>query len=263
MISAGGVGGIGYQKRMLLSVVLPTTQQAHRLRHTISGLRTLQALLPYPIEVVVADTGSTDGTPEQCEEAGFRVLRLSRGGYGTAVRVGMTAARGVYRLLIDSEWSIPPEQLQLLLPPALTGFDVAVASRHVTGAARLDEPLSSLVVSRTFNQAVRAIVLPDHSDTQLAYKCFRAEAARALFSRCREDSEAIHVEALALSRIFGLDVVEVPVDWTFSPILRQTAAQAPAMLTALLRIRARIIAGRYEPLQVSNPADEDAPGWYI
>lgn len=248
---------------MLLSVVLPATQLAHRLRHTISGIRTLRALLPYPIEVVVADTGSTDGTPERCEEAGFRVLRLDSGGYGAAVRVGMTAARGMYRLLIDSEWSIPPEQLQLLLPPAQTGFDIAVASRSASGATRSGEPLSSYAVSRAFNHAVRAVVLPEFSDTQLAYRCFRAEVACALFSRCREDSAAIHVEALALARIFGLDVVEVPVDWTFGPSLRPAALEAPALLAALVRIRARLITGRYAPLQVNNPADESTPGWYL
>lgn len=248
---------------MLLSVVLPATQLAHRLRHTISGLRALQSMLPYPIEVVVADTGSTDGTPELCEEAGYRVLRLDSGGYGAAVRVGMTAARGRYRLLIDSEWSIPPEQLQLLLPPALTGFDVAVASRSVPGAARIGEPFSSYAISRAFNHAVRAVVLPEFADTQLTYRCFRAEVASALFSRCREDNAAIHVEALALARIFGLDVVEVPVDWTFAPTLRPFALEAPALLAALLRIRMRLITGRYEPLQGGNPADQPPSGWYL
>jgi dolichyl-phosphate beta-glucosyltransferase len=248
---------------MLLSVVLPTTQQAHRMRHTIRGIRHLQALLPYPIEVVVADTGSTDGTPELCEDAGFRVLRLDTGGYGAAVRIGMTAARGTYRMLIDCDWSVPPEQLQLLLPPAQTGFDVAIGSRHAPGAVRIGEPLSSYAFSRTFNRFVRALVLPDFADTQLPYRCFRAEAAHALFNRCREDSAAIHVEALVLARVFGLDIVEVPFDWTFSPSLRQPVVEAPGLLAALMRIRARLATGRYEPLQVTNPADETAPGWYL
>lgn len=248
---------------MLLSVVIPTTQQAHMLRQTISGVRTLQGLLPYPIEVLAADTGSTDGTPELCEEAGFRVLRLDSGGYGTAVRTGMLAARGVYRMLIDGDWSIPPEQLQFFLPPALSQFDVAVGSRHIRGSIRINEPFSSYALSRTFNRAVRALVLPDYADTQLAYRCFRAEAARALFSRCQEDSAAIHVEALALARIFQLDVVEVPVDWQFSPSLRSPMVEGATLVTALLRIRARLISGRYAPLQVNHPADDTYPSWYL
>jgi dolichyl-phosphate beta-glucosyltransferase len=233
------------------------------LRQTIAGVRTLQSLLPYPIEVVVADTGSTDGTPELCEAAGFRVLRLDSGGYGAAVRAGMMAARGVYRMLIDGDWSIPPEQLQLFLPPALNQFDVAVGSRHIRGSIRIDEPFSSYVLSRAFNRTVRALVLPEYVDTQLPYRCFRAEAARALFSRCQEDSAAIHVEALALARIFRLDVVEIPVDWSFSPSLRSPVVEGAALTSSLLRIRARLIAGRYAPLQVNHPTDDTYPSWYL
>ena len=247
---------------MLLSVVLPTSQQAHRMRHTLAGIRTLQATLPYPIEILVVDSGSTDGTPDIAEDAGLRVLRLESVGIGGAVRAGMLAARGVYRLLIDGDWTLPPEQLQLLLPPALTGADVAVASRHVPGAVRINEPLSSYVASRAFNRVVRALVLPDFADTQLSYRCFRAEAARALFSRCREAGAAIHVEALALARVFGLHVAEVPVDWTFSP--RQSVPpllEGPALLAAVARIRARLTAGRYAPLQINNPAQPLSPVW--
>ncbi|MEL6349266.1 MAG: glycosyltransferase, partial [Myxococcota bacterium] len=209
---------------MLLSVVLPTFQQAHRLQHTFSGLRTLRRLLPYPLEVVVVDRGSTDGTAERCEAAGFRVLRLRAGGFGAAIRAGMLAARGIYRALIDGDWSIPPEQMLMLLPPVQTGFDVTIASRHAKGAVRINQPLSAYAISRVFNRLVRSLVLPDHADTQLSFKCFRAEAARALFSRCREDNAVIHVEALALAKVFGLNVVEVPVDWTFPPRMGSTIA---------------------------------------
>lgn len=248
---------------MLLSVVIPTFQQAHRMRHTLAGIQQLRALLPYPIEVIAVDTGSTDGTPEICEKAGLDVIRLESGRYGAAVRTGMLTACGAYRLLIDVEWSIPPEQLMLFLPPIIRDVDVALGSRHTYGSVRIGEPLSSFVLSRAFHHAVRNLVLPDHTDTQLAYRCFRAEAAHVLFSRCREDSVAIHIEALTLARVFGMETIEVPVDWRFVPSIRAPLLEAPALVAALLRIRTRLVTGRYAPLQVVNPTDDQAPGWYL
>ncbi len=249
---------------MLLSVVLPTHQQAHRLRHTFDGLRKIHRLLPYPVEVIIADAGSTDGTPELCEEAGYRVLHLDDSGQGAAIRAGMLAASGIYRVLIDSDWSIPPEHLQLLLPPVLTGFDISIASRHMPGAVRVNEPLSSYAFGRAFNRAVQSLVLPDLTDTQFAYKCFRAETARALFSRTRESGSAVHVEVLALARMFGLDIVEVPVDWTFHPALHSSPLlEAPALLAALVRIRGRLTAGRYAPLQMSGSVEVEERSWSL
>lgn len=246
---------------MLLSVVIPTFQQAHRLRQTIAGIRALERVLPYPIEILISDAGSTDGTPELCEEAGLRVLRVE-GGIGCAIRTGMLSAVGIYRILIDDAWSIPPEQLQMLLPPVQTGFDITIASRYVSGAVRLNEPLASYAMGRMFNRVVQTLVLPGLSDTQLGYKCFRAEAARALFSRTREDNSAIHVEVLALAQMFGLNIVEVPVDWTFQPLQRiSVLLDGPAMMTALVRIRTRLSAGRYAPLQMGHAPEHEAPVW--
>ncbi|MDG1480912.1 MAG: glycosyltransferase [Myxococcota bacterium] len=248
---------------MLLSVVIPTFQQAHRLRQTIAGTRALENVLPYPIEILVVDAGSTDGTPELCEEAGLRVLRIE-GGIGCAIRTGMLSAVGVYRLLIDDAWSVPPEQLQMLLPPVQTGFDITLASRYIPGSVRLNEPLASYAMGRMFNRCVQAIVLPGLSDTQLGFKCFRAEAARALFSRTCEDNASIHVEVLALAQMFGLNIVEVPIDWTFQPLQRvSTLLDGPALMAALIRIRTRLSTGRYAPLQVGRPESSDPPGWML
>jgi hypothetical protein len=167
-------------------------------------------------------------------------------------------------VLLDDTWSVPPEQLQMLLPPVQTGFDITLASRYIPGAIRINEPLGSYAMGRMFNRCVQSLVLPGLSDTQLAFKCFRAEAARALFSRTREDNTTIHVEVLALAHMFGLNVVEVPVDWTFQPLQRVSPLlDGPAMMAALLRIRTRLSTGRYAPLQVGHLAESEPPGWFL
>ena len=74
----------------------------------------------------------------------------------------------------------------------------------------------------------------------------------------------VNVEVLALAQMFGLNIVEVPVDWTFQPMHRVSPLlDGPAMLAALFRIRTRLSTGRYAPLQVGRPADPPAPGWSL
>ncbi len=247
----------------MLSIIFPLWQDSWRIAHAAQGVTRLRAALPYPIEVVAVDDGSTDDTAEAAERAGFYVVRQPHRGRGAAIRAGMLAANGVYRMLIDPAWTVSPEQVQLLLPPVLHGFDLAIASRNLPGSTRKGEPLLREQSSRLVARLVQAVVLPGISDVHSGLICVRAEAARTLFSRSREDGGAVEVEVLALARAFGLEVREVPVDWQVSasqsgpkgPPIRQ----APELVAGLARVRARLATGAYPPLRMDPPVTEAAP----
>jgi dolichyl-phosphate beta-glucosyltransferase len=102
------------------------------------------------------------------------------------------------------------------------------------------------LVGRTYNHLVQQIVIPGLQDTQCGFKVFRAEAARAIFSRTREDGWAFDVEVLALARALGLRVTEVPIDWSHDSDSRvRVIRDAPGMLAALFRIRTRLAISPY------------------
>ena len=248
---------------MLLSVVIPAWQEARRIERLHQGVRSLRAALPYAVEVLVVDDGSTDGTGDLAARAGLQVLRQPHRGKGAAVRAGMLATRGVYRLLADADWSMPPEQVLAMLPPVLTGHDVVIASRETHGAQRTNEPAARHIIGRLFNMAVQSIVLPGVEDSQCGFKVFRAEAARAIFSRCREDGWAFDVEVLALARKLGMRVAEVPIDWRHDPDTRvRPLLDAPSMLASLLRVRARLSTGAYDDaIEPDVSADPPRPSW--
>jgi dolichyl-phosphate beta-glucosyltransferase len=226
---------------MLLSVIIPAWQEARRMPQTIAGVERLRAALPYPIEVILVDDGSTDGTAGLAAEAGMTVLRRTHKGKGAAVRAGMLAATGMYRMIADADWSMSPEQVQMMLPPVLTGFDIAIANRELPDSARSGEPHWRHLIGRAYNHLVQQVLLPGLEDTQCGFKVFRAEAARALFNRAHEDGWAFDVEVLALARQYGLRVVEVPIDWNHDRDSRvRPLRDAPHMLAALFRIRTRL-----------------------
>jgi glycosyltransferase involved in cell wall biosynthesis len=243
-----------YETSVLLSLVIPAWQEAARFHVTVDGVDRLRAALPYPLEVIVVDDGSSDGTSVLASDAGYKVIRQAHRGKGAAVRTGMLAASGMYRMVADADWSMPPEQALMMLPPAMTGFDIAIASRELPGAHRSGEPLARHLVGRAFNRAVQNLVLPGINDTQCGFKVFRAEAARAIFSRTREDGWAFDVEALALARAFGLRINEVPIDWAHDRDSRvHPVRDAPGMLAALLRIRTRLAMSHYPDIRGGPP----------
>src|SRR5947208_11240222 len=81
-----------------VSVVMPCLNEARTVGRCIDkarlGLRDAEAVG----EIVVADNGSTDGSPDIARRHGAHVVPVSRRGYGSALQAGICAARG--RLVI-------------------------------------------------------------------------------------------------------------------------------------------------------------------
>ncbi len=203
-----------------LSVVVPAFNEEGRIGPALREVVEYLESRPYSWEVVVADDGSVDGTARLAAEAGagrpnLRVLSLPHRGKGWAVKNGMLAAGGEYRLLCDADLPVPVEQMERLLPPGSGGADVAVGSRAAPGASRLGEPPSRRLMGRVYNALVRLLALPGAGDTQCGFKCFRGEVVPALFERQTLDGFAFDVEVLYLARRLGLSVREIPVDWRY------------------------------------------------
>jgi rhamnosyltransferase len=77
-----------------VSVVVPTLDGGPLFVHLCNHLRALRARLE--VDVLVIDSGSTDGTPEHAERAGLRVHRIpaSEFGHGRTRNLGVRMARG-------------------------------------------------------------------------------------------------------------------------------------------------------------------------
>lgn len=206
-------------------------------------------------EIVVADDGSTDDTPEIVREAGqtlgsshlvVRYLRLPHRGKGAAVRAGVLAARGDPIAFLDADLTILPSVVSPLLRALAEGADIAVASRYVAGST-VRRPAIRLAMSHVYRWLVRILVPTGVSDTQCGGKAYTAEAARALFPMSRIDGFAFDAEVLFLARRAGYRIGEVPLSLvqpteTSIHLLRD----APAMVRDLLLIRWGALAGRYE-----------------
>ena len=228
-----------------LSVVIPAYNEELRISQTIRDVVAYLDSQEYGWEIVVADDGSADATARLVREAAgqderVQVLSLPHGGKGWAVRNGMLAALGEFRLLCDADLSVPIAQVERLLPPRSGGVDVAVGSREAPGAVRYQEPGRRHAMGRVFNALTRLLAAPGIADTQCGFKCFSARAAGELFGRSTMNGFSYDVEVLHLANRLGLTIAEIAVDWHYREHSKvRPLRDAFSMSLDLLRIRWR------------------------
>src|ERR671918_752865 len=125
--------------RVLLTLVVPTRNEAENVPRLVRELRESLSDLDY--RVVFVDD-STDGTPEVIRglaEQDGRILLVRRegaeryGGLSTAVTTGMELFSGAseYTCVMDADLQHPPEKVRKMLEIARrSDADVVVASRY-------------------------------------------------------------------------------------------------------------------------------------
>src|SRR5581483_5933102 len=117
----------------VVSVVIPTYNEARRIGATLEdGHRYLQRLgLPY--EVIVVDNASTDGTPDVIGRLGLpatRVIVERSRGKGSAIRRGVLESRGEFVLLLDADNATPVSELDRVWPLWRQGIQIVIGSRY-------------------------------------------------------------------------------------------------------------------------------------
>ena len=113
-----------------LSVVMPCLNESLTLATCIRKAQATIERLGIRGEVIVADNGSTDGSQSLAEELGARVVPIAARGYGSALRGGITAARGRYVIMGDSDDSYDFTQLGDFLSKLNEGYDLVMGNRY-------------------------------------------------------------------------------------------------------------------------------------
>ncbi len=247
----------------MLTIIVPAYNEERRLPTTLPQVVAFAEAQDYPVEVLVVDNASTDRTSDITREIAAEhpvvsLLHQPIQGKGAAVRKGIFEGRGEYLFACDADLAMPIEELGKFLPPALSDYDVAIASREAPGAVRYDEPWHRHLMGRVFNLIVRLLAVPGIQDTQCGFKCFRREAARDLFSAQTIDGWAFDVEILHIARQRGYRIVEVPIHWYYGTDSRISPVRDSwNMLREVSRISCNGRAGLYDRPNIQHPASSN------
>jgi dolichyl-phosphate beta-glucosyltransferase len=254
----------GDSTRPFLSIVLPAYNEEDRLPAGLDRVIGFLAQQPFESEIVIADDGSRDRTPQIVRDraaAGLppRVaLRLVQHdvnrGKGAAIRTGVLAAEGRYVFFMDADLATPPEDALRLLEKLQAGAPVVVGTRIQADGTdtRATQPAQRRMVGRLFTIMRKTMrVLPDIEDTQCPMKGFQRDVARAVFQRQRLSGWIFDAEVLHIARSLGYPIVSVPVTWRHveGSRLRVRPQQAYEVARDLLRLRLR----RAAPTPAKDP----------
>jgi uncharacterized membrane protein YbhN (UPF0104 family) len=212
-----------------------------------------------PVEVVVVDDGSGDGTAAAAREAGARVVSLGENrGLGAAVRRGLAegVARGAAAVAFcDADGEYAPEELGAVVAPILEGrADYVVGSRFEGRIGRMlpHRRIGNLVLTRALALVARRRI----SDGQSGYRALSAAAAA--------DAEIVHdfnyAQVLTLDLLGkGYAYAEVPISYRFRDHGRSFVRLGPYLR--------RVVPAVYRELNRNPPpsvlhdvAGEPAPG---
>jgi putative flippase GtrA len=207
----------------MIEVVIPVYNEEAALAASVRRLRDyLVAELPFAWRITIADNGSTDATPRIAAElarslSGVAVCSCSAQGRGRALRAAWLRSDADVVCYMDVDLSTDLRALLPLVAPLVSGHsDAAIGTRLAPGARVVRGPKRELI-SRAYNRLLHATLAARFSDAQCGFKAMRADAARRLLPRVRDDEWFFDTELLMLAQRLGLRIHEVPVDWVDDP----------------------------------------------
>jgi len=120
-----------------LSVVLPCLNEAETLARCIE--KALLGIQRAGVrgEVIVADNGSTDGSPAIAEKAGARLVPVKERGYGSALTGGVRAASGHWIIMGDADDSYDFSNITGFVEKFREGFELVMGCRLPSGGGQI------------------------------------------------------------------------------------------------------------------------------
>ncbi len=237
-----------------LSIVIPAYNEEARLPATLERVLDYLAGKQFAFaEIVVVDDGSRDGTAKlveswQRDHANIRLVRNpGNRGKGFTVRHGALESRGEWILTTDADLSAPIVELDKLIAAAeRENAKVAIGSRALDRSlVGVHQSAFREFAGRVFNVLMRAVTGLPFRDTQCGFKLFEAAAAHEIFSRQILEGFSFDVEDLVIAKVLGHKAIEVPVVWNNVEGTKVSALSGAASYAALIGIRWRALAGRY------------------
>ena len=257
----------------MTSLVFPTYNPGPAIDRTWAAVRDFLRARPDPWEVLFVCDGCSDGTPDRLArliarsgEARARVVDYTPNrGKGYAVRHGLLAARGAWRVFTDVDLAYRFDDIARVADALRDGAAVAIASReHPDSVIQL--PPRTLgyayrrrLQSKVFGTLTRALLPVAQADTQAGLKGLTAAAAGRVLPALTCDGFGFDCELLTACARFGVAVTEVPVCVRYEDAASTTGMGTTVrMVRDLWRIRRAWRGVGADPTPAAEPAGRKA-----
>ncbi len=116
-----------------ISIVMPCLNEAETLAACIRKAQSAIEAGGLSAEIIVADNGSSDGSPLIARELGARVVEVPRRGYGSALLGGIAAAHGRFVIMGDADDSYDFSAIAPIVGKLRAGYDLVMGNRFEGG----------------------------------------------------------------------------------------------------------------------------------
>jgi dolichol-phosphate mannosyltransferase len=200
-------------------VVVPTYNERDNLPNLVRRV----ASQPLPLELLIVDDNSPDGTGKLADEiqAGNSMVhvmhRAEKNGLGRAYIAGFKWAleRGYECIMeMDGDFSHNPDDIPKFLEAARDA-DLVLGSRYRDGIRVINWPLRRLMLSMGAGHYVRLITGMPFSDPTGGFKCFRRRALLSInLDEIKSNGYSFQIEMTHRIWRQGMKVAEVPIIFT-------------------------------------------------
>ena len=200
-------------------VVVPTYNERENLPPLVQRI----LALPTPVDMLVVDDNSPDGTGKLADEMAAKypavnvLHRRGKNGLGRAYIGGFKWAleRGYeFVFELDGDFSHNPDDIPMFLEAARNA-DLVLGSRYLNGIRIINWPLRRLMLSKCAATYVALITGMPITDPTGGYKCFRRRALMALnLDEVRSNGYSFQIEMTHKLWRQGMKIVEVPIVFT-------------------------------------------------
>ena len=239
-----------------LSFVVPAFNEEDFIEGTLGTINTVIKGKNLPYEIIVVDDGSLDHTLKLTRKyAGInghvKVVSYSENmGKGYAVKTGFMKTSGNIVIFADGDMEIDLKTISEYLEAMKHGDIVIASKQHID--SHVEVPVSRRVLSGVFNGLVRFLTGVPLKDTQSGLKAMRKSAFIDVFPRLAVKRYAFDVELLAVANLYGLKIVEMPVNIKLNAAFHPKAMWHMFFDLLGIAYRLRIIHWYQRPLPEKN-----------
>lgn len=204
-----------------VSILIPTYNESENI---IEFLKSVQKNLPEEIfsEIIVIDDNSPDGTGKIVEEyirnngkisenKIFVINRKGKKGLSSAILDGIHQSKGNNILVMDSDFSHPPEIITKMIQTLKNSqCDIVIASRYIKGGGVTGWPFKRKVMSKVATKIAKKGLGIKNSDPMSGFFAFK----RAVINGIKFDAIGYKMLLEILVKAKGVTVKEIP--YTFS-----------------------------------------------
>jgi glycosyltransferase involved in cell wall biosynthesis len=204
----------------MISIIIPLHNETKILSENVSRLEKRLDDSGKDYEILLAEDGSTDQTPEIARSLASKnprirpIITKKRLGRGLSLSNAIAAARGGIVVYMDADLATDLSHLPEIIREIEKGSDIATGSRLLPGSIVSGRNMLRELASKSYNLLLRLLFRTKVRDHQCGFKAFRKSSVLQLLKDVRDTHWFWDSELLLLAQARGLKVSEIPVNWT-------------------------------------------------